>query len=96
MARHSTRDQSRPVMKAAFLDYDTVSNGDLDISAVSAAVDELRLFGSNDSETAARPREVEVVLLNKVELSRKLLLAWPMHEGSDFRHHGFEYCHVEA
>jgi hypothetical protein len=77
MARHSTRDQSRPVMKAAFLDYDTVSNGDLDISAVSAAVDELRLFGSNDSETAARPREVEVVLLNKVELSRKLLLGAP-------------------
>jgi len=31
------RDQSRPVMKAAFLDYDTVSNGDLDVSALSAA-----------------------------------------------------------
>ena len=77
MAAHSTRDQSRPVMKAAFLDYDTVSNGDLDISALSAAVDELRLFGSDDSETAERIRDVEVVLLNKVELSRELLQGAP-------------------
>jgi glycerate dehydrogenase len=64
-------------MKAAFLDYDTVSNGDLDISALSAAVDELRLFGSDDSETAKRLRDVEVVLLNKVELSRELLQGAP-------------------
>ena len=64
-------------MKAAFLDYDTVSNGDLDITALSAVVDELRLFGSNDSETAERLREVEVVLLNKVELSRELLQGAP-------------------
>jgi glycerate dehydrogenase len=77
MATHSTRDQSRPVMKAAFLDYDTVSNGDLDTSALSAAVDELRLFGSNDAETVERLREVEVVLLNKVELSRELLQGAP-------------------
>jgi len=73
MATHSTRDQSRPVMKAAFLDYDTVSNGDLDVSALSAAVDELRLFGADDSKTAERLREVEIVLLNKAELSRELL-----------------------
>jgi glycerate dehydrogenase len=77
MATHSTRDQSRPVMKAAFLDYDTVSNGDLDISALGAAVDELRLFGSNHPETAERLRDVEVVLLNKVELSRELLEGAP-------------------
>jgi glycerate dehydrogenase len=73
MARHSTLDRSRPVMKAAFLDYDTVSDGDLDLSALGAAVDELRLFGSNDSQTAERVRDVEVVLLNKVELSREIL-----------------------
>jgi glycerate dehydrogenase len=60
-------------MKAAFLDYDTVSNGDLDVSALSAAVDELRLFGADDSKTAERLREVEIVLLNKAELSRELL-----------------------
>jgi glycerate dehydrogenase len=64
-------------MKAAFLDYDTVSNGDLDLSALSAAVDELKLFGSDDSETAERIRDVEVVLLNKVELSRELLQGAP-------------------
>jgi glycerate dehydrogenase len=64
-------------MKAAFLDYDTVSNGDLDIAALSAAVDELKLFGSDDPETAERIRDVEVVLLNKVELSRELLRGAP-------------------
>jgi glycerate dehydrogenase len=64
-------------MKAAFLDYDTVSNGDLDISALSAAVDELSLFGSNDSETARRLQGAEVVLLNKVGLSRELLQGAP-------------------
>lgn len=64
-------------MKAAFLDYDTVSNGDLDPSALTAAVDELRLFGSSHAETAQRIRDVEVVLLNKVELSRELLQGAP-------------------
>jgi glycerate dehydrogenase len=64
-------------MKAVFLDYDTVSNGDLDIAALSAAVDELKLFGSDDPETAERIRDVEVVLLNKVELSRELLRGAP-------------------
>ena len=77
MAAHSTRDQSRPVMKAAFLDYNTVSNGDLDLSALNAAVDELQLFGSNNPKTVERIRDVEVVLLNKVELSRELLQSAP-------------------
>jgi glycerate dehydrogenase len=60
-------------MKAAFLDYDTVSNGDLDTSALSAAVDDLTLFESDDARTVERIRNAEVVLLNKVELSRELL-----------------------
>jgi len=53
-----------PVIKAVrhesrIFDYDTVSNGDLDVSALSAAVDELRLFGADDSKTAERLREVK-------------------------------------
>jgi glycerate dehydrogenase len=60
-------------MKAVFLDYDTVSNGDLDVAALSAAVEDLRLCDSDDAKTAERIRDVEVVLLNKVELSRELL-----------------------
>ena len=64
-------------MKAVFLDYDTVSNGDLDTSALSAAVDDLALCASDDSKTAERIRDVEIVLLNKVELSRELLRGAP-------------------
>jgi len=60
-------------MKAAFLDFDTVSNGDLDTSALSAAVDELRLFDSDDTQIGARIHDVEAVLLNKAELSRQLI-----------------------
>ena len=64
-------------MKAVFLDYDTVSNGDLDTSSLSAAVDHLALCRSDDAKTAERIRDVEIVLLNKVELSRELLQGAP-------------------
>lgn len=74
MAMHSTRDDDPSLVKAIFLDYDTVSNGDLDASALRAAVDELDLCKSDHAKTAARIRDVEIVLLNKVELSRELLL----------------------
>ncbi len=64
-------------MKAVFLDYDTVSNGDLDPSALRAAVDDLALFKSDDAMTAERIRDAEIVLLNKVELSRGLMMSAP-------------------
>jgi len=64
-------------MKAVFLDFDTVSNGDLDASALKAAVGELALCESDDSKTAERMRDAEIVLLNKVELSRELLQSVP-------------------
>jgi glycerate dehydrogenase len=64
-------------VKAVFLDYDTVSNGDLDVSALSAAVDDLALCQSDDAKTAERVRDVEIVLLNRVELSRELLRGAP-------------------
>jgi glycerate dehydrogenase len=70
---HSTRDESVIVVKAVFLDYDTVSNGDLDTTALSASVGDLHLCKSDDAKTAERIRDAEVVLLNKVELSRELL-----------------------
>src|ERR1700688_2980698 len=77
MAVHSTRAEGRTLVKAVFLDYDTVSNGDLDESALRAAVDELALCNSDDARTAERIRDVEIVLLNKVELSRELLQGAP-------------------
>src|SRR5713101_1378634 len=54
-----------------------MSNGDLDTSVLSAAVDDLALCTSDDSKTAERIRDVEIVLLNKVELSRELLQGAP-------------------
>jgi glycerate dehydrogenase len=75
---HSTRDAGAILVKAVFLDYDTVSNGDLDTSAVSATVDDLVLCKSDDAKTAERIRDVEIVMLNKVELSRGLLQGAPM------------------
>jgi glycerate dehydrogenase len=74
---HSTRDEGAILVKAVFLDYDTVSNGDLDASALSAAVDNLALCKSDDAKTAERIRDVEVVLLNKVELTRELIRGAP-------------------
>ncbi|GAC1510756.1 MAG: 2-hydroxyacid dehydrogenase [Steroidobacteraceae bacterium] len=64
-------------MKAVFLDYDPVSSGDLDPSALRAAVGALSLCDSDDARTAERIRDAEVVLLNKVELSRELLSIAP-------------------
>jgi len=64
-------------VKAVFLDYDTVSNGDLDASALSAAVDDLVLYESDDAKTAKRIRDAEIVLLNGTELSRESLRGAP-------------------
>ena len=64
-------------MKAVFLDYDTVSNGDLDASALSAAVDDLVLCESDDAKTAERIRDADIVLLNGLELSRESLSGAP-------------------
>jgi glycerate dehydrogenase len=64
-------------VKAVFLDYDTVSTGDLDISSLRAAVDDLRLCDSDDAATAERIHGVEIVMTNKVELSRELLAGAP-------------------
>jgi glycerate dehydrogenase len=65
-------------MKAVFLDYDTVSNGDLDTSALAASVGQLKLYESDDSETAARIRDADIVLLNGLKLSGEILQGAPM------------------
>ena len=64
-------------MKAVFLDYETVSNEDLDVSGLRAAVDDLVLCTSDNARTAERIRGKEIVLLNRVELSRELLTCAP-------------------
>jgi glycerate dehydrogenase len=63
-------------MQAVFLDYETVSNGDLDASALTEAAGGLRFFESTlESQTAERISDVRIVLLNKVRLSRGQLYA---------------------
>jgi glycerate dehydrogenase len=65
-------------MKAAFLDYDTVSNGDLDTSTLSGSVNELRLFDLDESKMAERIHDADIVLLNKLALNRALLYGAPL------------------
>ncbi len=64
-------------MRAAFLDYDTVSGGDLDTSRIAAAVDELRLFKMDESRISSMIADVEIALINKVKLSGALLRGAP-------------------
>jgi glycerate dehydrogenase len=63
-------------MRTVFLDYDTVSNGDLDASPITGIVGEARFFAlTADSQIAERIADAEVVLTNKVKLSRARLEA---------------------
>ena len=64
-------------LQAVFLDYDTVANGDLDLSALRAASGDLVLFESSQPQVADRIRDADIVLLNKLELSRALLSGAP-------------------
>lgn len=59
-------------MRAVFLDYETVSTGDLDTSSLMEAMPGLQFYGStDDSEIDARIADAKIVLLNKFVLSRK-------------------------
>jgi glycerate dehydrogenase len=61
-----------------FLDYATVSNGDLDLSALQRALPGVVLHGvSRDDQIAERISGCEVVLLNKLQLTRALMQANP-------------------
>jgi glycerate dehydrogenase len=61
-------------LKTVFLDYDTVSNGDLDTSRLGAAAGALILYDSDYSKIAVRIQDADIVLVNKLCLSRELLL----------------------
>jgi hypothetical protein len=51
-------------MRAAFLDYDTVSNGDLDTASLKPVVDELLLFDINEPKMRAQTPGADIVLVN--------------------------------
>ncbi len=66
-----------PPDKTVFLDYDTVSCGDLDLGRLRAAAGDLVLYDSSETQIAERIRDADVVLLNKLELTRALLCKAP-------------------
>jgi glycerate dehydrogenase len=64
-------------MKTVFLDYDTVSAGDLDESELRRVADDLTLYEADESQTCDRIRGADVVALNGARLSRELLFGAP-------------------
>jgi glycerate dehydrogenase len=65
-------------VRAVFLDYETVSNGDLDSSGLTRVLPGLQFHGSTDeAEIAGRIADAEFVLLNKFVLRRNHLLGAP-------------------
>ena len=62
-------------MKSVFLDYSTVSVGDLDPGALQAATPGLVLHdATRQDEVAERIADCEIVLLNKLKLTRDLIV----------------------
>lgn len=63
-------------MRAVFLDYETVSHRDLDASVLARVVAEVRFYASTaDSQIIERMAGADIVLLNKLPLSREHLQA---------------------
>jgi glycerate dehydrogenase len=61
-------------MRTAFLDYETVSNGDLDTTSLSRCAPEIRFYPSTSaSQLAGRIADAQILLINKIHLTRELL-----------------------
>jgi glycerate dehydrogenase len=61
-------------MRTAFLDYETVSNGDLDTASLEQAAPGIRFHPlTTDAQLAERIADLEIVLINKVKLTRERL-----------------------
>ncbi len=65
-------------MRAVFLDFGTVSHGDLDTSALERVLPGITLYPtSNDAEVDARIAGCEFILTNKLNISRARMRAVP-------------------
>jgi len=63
-------------MRAVFLDTDTLGPGDLDLSSLTALLPELECFATTRTDqVVGRIADAEVVLVNKIGLTRKHLAA---------------------
>jgi glycerate dehydrogenase len=97
-------------MRTAFLDYETVSNGDLDTASLEKAAPQMRFYPlTSDAELAERSADAEILLLNKIKLSRarladarKLRLIAVAGTGTDnidlaaAEEHGIAVCNVRG
>jgi glycerate dehydrogenase len=60
--------------KSVFLDYATMGSGDLDLSSLNALLPDLNVFDNTlPGQRAARIRDAEVILVNKVRLDADVL-----------------------
>jgi len=65
-------------MQAVFLDYDSASSTDLDLTSLKRVVPNLTLYdGSNPREVALRLRDAAVVLVDQTAIPREALAAAP-------------------
>lgn len=63
-------------MRAVFLDYETVSSGDLDTSRLEQAAQGIRFYPlTADAQILERIADAQIVLLNKIKLTRERLEA---------------------
>ena len=63
-------------MKAAFLDFDSLGPADIDTSALRATLPDLELYpSSTEAEVHERTAGCEILLVNKVDLTRERLAA---------------------
>jgi glycerate dehydrogenase len=61
-------------MRAAFLDYETVSNGDLDTKSLQQVVPGIRFYPlTTESQLTERIADAQIVLINKIKLTRRQL-----------------------
>ena len=63
-------------MRTLFLDYETVSNGDLDTSRLQQAVPDIHFYPlTADAQIIERISDARIVLINKIKLTRERLEA---------------------
>ncbi|HEY4771807.1 MAG TPA: hypothetical protein VIH50_02145, partial [Steroidobacteraceae bacterium] len=61
-------------MRTAFLDYETVSSGDLDTTSLEQAVPGIRFYPlTTEAQLAERIADAQIALINKIKLRREHL-----------------------
>ncbi|MCH8958591.1 MAG: D-2-hydroxyacid dehydrogenase [Proteobacteria bacterium] len=65
-------------MQSVFLDFATISRGDIDVESLNKALPDLQYFPTTESaELHQRVRNAEIVLTNKIKIDRETIAAAP-------------------